>query len=101
MIQTCVHGFSDRHRSGQHGRSNPGCELLAESAGYQSKWKVVDWLVANRHRKTDNQSRYERRPELVTIETAWRARKEQHPGALQKHEYRELDIPDNPDAEPP
>ena len=41
------------------------------------------------------------RPELVTIETAWRAPKEQHPGALQKHEYRELDIPDNPDAEPP
>ena len=41
------------------------------------------------------------RPELVTIETAWRAPKEQRPGALQKHQYRELDIPDNPDAEPP
>ncbi|MEZ2346475.1 ParB/RepB/Spo0J family partition protein [Terriglobus sp. RCC_193] len=41
------------------------------------------------------------RPELVTIETAWRAPKEQHPGALQKHQYRELDVPDNPDAEPP
>jgi ParB family transcriptional regulator, chromosome partitioning protein len=41
------------------------------------------------------------RPELVTIETSWRAPKEQHPGALQKHQYRELDIPDNPDAEPP
>ncbi len=41
------------------------------------------------------------RPELVTIETAWRAPKEQHPGALQKQQYRELDIPDNPDAEPP
>jgi ParB family transcriptional regulator, chromosome partitioning protein len=41
------------------------------------------------------------RPELVTIETAWRAPKEQHPGALQKHQYRELNIPDNPDAEPP
>ncbi len=41
------------------------------------------------------------RPELVAIETAWRAPKEQHPGALQKHQYRELDIPDNPDAEPP
>jgi ParB family chromosome partitioning protein len=41
------------------------------------------------------------RPELVTIETAWRASKEQRPGALQKHQYRELDIPDNPDAEPP
>ncbi|WP_263408843.1 ParB/RepB/Spo0J family partition protein [Terriglobus tenax] len=41
------------------------------------------------------------RPELVTIETAWRAPKEQHPGALQKHQYRELDIPDNPDSDPP
>ena len=41
------------------------------------------------------------RPELVTIETAWRAPKEQRPGALQKHQYRELNIPDNPDAEPP
>jgi ParB family chromosome partitioning protein len=41
------------------------------------------------------------RPELVTIETAWRAPKEQQPGALQKHQYRELDVPDNPDAEPP
>ena len=41
------------------------------------------------------------RPELVTIETAYRAPKEQHPGALQKHQYRELDIADNPDSEPP
>ncbi len=41
------------------------------------------------------------RPELVTIETAWRGPKEQRPGALQKHQYRELDVPDNPDAEPP
>ena len=41
------------------------------------------------------------RPELVSIETAWRAPKEQRPGALQKHQYRELDIADNPDAEPP
>jgi ParB family chromosome partitioning protein len=41
------------------------------------------------------------RPNLVTIETAWRAPKEHHPGALQKHQYRELGIPDNPDAEPP
>jgi ParB family chromosome partitioning protein len=41
------------------------------------------------------------RPELVTIETAWRAPKEQRPGALQKHQYRELAEPDNPDAEPP
>ena len=34
------------------------------------------------------------RPELVAIETAWRAPKEQRPGALQRHQYRELDIPD-------
>jgi ParB family chromosome partitioning protein len=40
-------------------------------------------------------------PELVTIETAWRSPKEQRPGALQKHQYRELAEPDNPDAEPP
>jgi ParB family chromosome partitioning protein len=41
------------------------------------------------------------RPELVTIETAWRSPKEQRPGALQKHQYRELAEPDNPDAESP
>jgi ParB family chromosome partitioning protein len=41
------------------------------------------------------------RPELVTIETSWRSPKEQRPGALQKHQYRELPEPDNPDAEPP
>jgi ParB family chromosome partitioning protein len=41
------------------------------------------------------------RPELIQIETAWRNPKEQRPGALQKNQYRELDIPDNPDAEPP
>jgi ParB family chromosome partitioning protein len=41
------------------------------------------------------------RPELVTIETAWRSPKEQRPGALQKHQYRELAELDNPDAEPP
>ena len=41
------------------------------------------------------------RPELVTIETSWRAPKEQRPGALQKQQYRELAEPDNPDAEPP
>jgi ParB family chromosome partitioning protein len=41
------------------------------------------------------------RPELVSIETAWRAPKEQRPGALSRHQYRELDVPDNPDAEPP
>jgi ParB family chromosome partitioning protein len=41
------------------------------------------------------------RPELVQLETAWRNPKEQRPGALQNHQYRELDTPDNPDAEPP
>jgi ParB family transcriptional regulator, chromosome partitioning protein len=41
------------------------------------------------------------RPELVQIETAWRNPKEQRPGALQKNQFRELDIADNPDAEPP
>ena len=41
------------------------------------------------------------RPQLVQLETAWRSPKEQRPGALQKHQYRELDTPDNPDAEPP
>ncbi|WP_255550803.1 hypothetical protein [Granulicella sp. dw_53] len=41
------------------------------------------------------------RPELVTIETAWRSPKEQRPGALNKNQYRELAEPDNPDAEPP
>lgn len=41
------------------------------------------------------------RPELVAIETAWRSPKEQRPGALQKHQYRELPESDNPDAEPP
>ena len=40
------------------------------------------------------------RPELVTIETAWRAPKERHPGALQVNQTREL-TPENPDAEPP
>jgi ParB family chromosome partitioning protein len=41
------------------------------------------------------------RPELVQLETTWRNPKEQRPGALQKHQYRELDTSDNPDAEPP
>ena len=41
------------------------------------------------------------RPNLVQIETTWRSAKEQRPGILNKHSYRELDIPDNPDAEPP
>jgi ParB family chromosome partitioning protein len=40
-------------------------------------------------------------PQLVQLETAWRNPKEQRPGALQKHQYRELDTPNNPDAEPP
>jgi ParB family transcriptional regulator, chromosome partitioning protein len=41
------------------------------------------------------------RPELVQIETAWRSPKEQRPGTLQKNQYCELDIADNPDADPP
>ena len=41
------------------------------------------------------------RPHLVQIETAWRHPKEQRPGALQKHQYRDLSEPENPDAEPP
>ena len=41
------------------------------------------------------------RPELVQIENGWRNPKEQKPGALQRSEYRELDTPENPDAEPP
>jgi ParB family transcriptional regulator, chromosome partitioning protein len=41
------------------------------------------------------------RSDLVQIETTWRPVKEQRPGILPKHSYRELDIPDNPDAEPP
>lgn len=40
-------------------------------------------------------------PQLVQIETAWRPSKEQRPGALPKNAYRVLDVPDNPDAEPP
>jgi ParB family transcriptional regulator, chromosome partitioning protein len=40
------------------------------------------------------------RPQLVQIETTWRPAKEQRPGILPKHSYRELDTPDNPDAEP-
>jgi len=40
------------------------------------------------------------RPHLVQIETTWRPAKEQRPGVLPKHSYRELDTPDNPDAEP-
>jgi ParB family chromosome partitioning protein len=40
-------------------------------------------------------------PQLVQIETTWRPVKEQRPGALNKNDYRVLDIADNPDAEPP
>lgn len=40
------------------------------------------------------------RPELVQIETTWRPAKEQRPGVLTKHSYRELPEPENPDAEP-
>jgi ParB family transcriptional regulator, chromosome partitioning protein len=40
-------------------------------------------------------------PHLVQIETTWRPAKEQRRGILPKHSYRELDTPDNPDAEPP
>ena len=41
------------------------------------------------------------RPELVQIEVSWRSPKEQRPLALQKGQFRELNMPDNPDAEPP
>jgi ParB family chromosome partitioning protein len=41
------------------------------------------------------------RPELVLVENVWRSPKEQRPGALTRHQYRELSEPDNPDAEPP
>ena len=40
-------------------------------------------------------------PEFVQIETSWRNRNEQRPDTLQRHEYRILDTPENPDAEPP
>ena len=40
------------------------------------------------------------RPNLITIETAWRSPKERRPGAVQMHQSREL-AADNPDAEPP
>jgi ParB family chromosome partitioning protein len=41
------------------------------------------------------------RPQLVQIQTAWRPATEEHPGVLNKNQYRELAEPDNPDAEPP
>jgi ParB family chromosome partitioning protein len=60
-----------------------------DAACYQSKITAhIDRVIAAR-------------PQLVQLETAWRNPKEQRPGALQKHQYREVDTPDNPDAEPP
>ncbi len=41
------------------------------------------------------------RPELVTIETAWRSSQGATSRRVAKHQYRELPEPDNPDAEPP
>ena len=40
-------------------------------------------------------------PGLVQIELAWRPASQQRPGTLDRSAWRELDIPDNPDAEPP
>ena len=40
-------------------------------------------------------------PEFVQIETTWRNPKAQRPGTLQSHQYRALETPENPDAEPP
>jgi ParB family chromosome partitioning protein len=40
-------------------------------------------------------------PEFVQIETSWRNPKEQRPGILQTHQYRALETPENPDADPP
>ncbi len=39
-------------------------------------------------------------PGLVQIENGWRNPKEQRPGAVQRGHVRELDVTDNPDAEP-
>ncbi len=41
------------------------------------------------------------RPSLVQIELAWRPASQQRPGTLDRSAWRELDTPDNPDAEPP
>ncbi len=41
------------------------------------------------------------RPGLVQIELAWRPASQQRPGTLDRNAWRELDITDNPDAEPP
>jgi ParB family chromosome partitioning protein len=40
-------------------------------------------------------------PEFVQIETSWRNGNQQRPGILERGDYRILDTPENPDAEPP
>ena len=40
-------------------------------------------------------------PEYVQIETLWRSAAQERPDVLQVHQYRELETPENPDAEPP
>ena len=40
------------------------------------------------------------RPELVQIENGYRSPKEKRPGAVQRGHFREIEQPDNPDAEP-
>ncbi len=40
------------------------------------------------------------RPELVQIENGWRRATEQRPEAVQRGHFREIEHPDNPDAEP-
>ena len=40
------------------------------------------------------------RPDLIQIENGWRRATEQRPGAVQRGHFREIEHPDNPDAEP-
>ena len=40
------------------------------------------------------------RPELIQIENGWRRATEQRPEAVQRGHFREIEHPDNPDAEP-
>jgi ParB family chromosome partitioning protein len=40
------------------------------------------------------------RPELVQIENGYRSPREKRPGAVQRGHFREIEHPDNPDAEP-
>ena len=40
------------------------------------------------------------RPELVQIENGYRSPREKRPGAVQRGHFREIERPDNPDAEP-